>query len=63
MTKDACFKGQRVAALSEAEAKAALVELLAPEKAEPAPRLPPRVRRPGLTPATPAPESKPQESA
>lgn len=51
MPKDARFKGRSVANLSEAEAKAALQELLAPEKAEPATRVPPKVRRAGLMPA------------
>lgn len=53
MPKDARFKGRSVANLSEAEAKAALVELLAPEKATDAVRAPPLVRRSGLTPARP----------
>lgn len=51
MSKEARFKGRSVASLSETEAKAALAELLHPEKAEAAPRVPPRVWRAGLSPA------------
>lgn len=61
MPQEARFKGRSIAALSEADAKAALIELLAPAKAEPAPRVPPTVRRPGLSPAISV--RKPQEPA
>ncbi len=53
MSDDARFKGRRIASLSEADAKAALQELLAPEKATDAARVSPLVRRSGLTPARP----------
>ena len=51
MKDKARFKGRGIAELSEAEARAALAELLDPQKAETVRRIPPRVRRAGLSPA------------
>jgi len=63
MAKDTRFQGRSIAALSEDEAKAALADLLNPPKAETLPRIPPRVRRAGLSPARGESPATPQHDA